>query len=342
MPTRRKPQPFDPGDLSQIVKQIRGEPCFCVPFLGAAVNVKDPARAYDGMLIGRELAGEILSTRDFLFLGPKGDRENLAKVALQYEIRTNRKDLVSKLKYLIPDDDHEPSPLLRTLARLPFELIVSTNYDRLMERALEMEGKKEGKDFITIVQPTSGWDLRADPDLDSKFKDWSAFEGLLLYKIHGSFRGRATRKPQAKPPAGAGAPEPDPAGPLIITEEDYIEFMIAMGHDDHERVGIPQCIRSRMQQKMLLFLGYGLEDWDIRALYKGLIDSLDRSEQRDSFAIQKNASPLWQSFWNKRNILVRNFDLYQFADELHQQYFQAPLQWSPAVPASSEPAEKSE
>src|SRR5437868_6695306 len=120
--------PFDPTELSQIVAQIRRQPCFCVPFLGAAVNVKDPARAYNGMLIGKDLASEILNTKDFRFLGPDGDRANLAKVALQYELRTTREDLVSKLKYLIPDDDHEPSPLLRTLAKLPFKLIVSTNY----------------------------------------------------------------------------------------------------------------------------------------------------------------------------------------------------------------------
>ncbi len=323
------PDPFDPGELVQIVANIRKDPCLCVPFLGAAVNVKDPDRSYDGMLIGRDLANEILSTKDFLFQGEPGDQANLAKVSLQYELRNTRSDLVSRLKYLIPDDDHQPSTLLRTLARLPFKLIVSTNYDRLMERALALEGKEEGKDFMTIVQPTGGWDLRADPSLMDKFNQWSQFKGLLLYKIHGSFRGKATRSA----PADADG-ESNTKCPLIITEEDYIEFMTAMGHDDHERVGIPQCVRSRMQRQMFLFLGYGLEDWDIRALYKGMFDSLDTFNRRDSFAIQRNPKPLWQSFWNKRNVLVRNFDLYQFAEELHQAYFGSPLQWSPATPPS--------
>jgi hypothetical protein len=319
--------PFDEGDLAQIVSHIRRQPCHCVPFLGAAVNVRDAGRSYPGMLLGRDLAGEFLKTPDFTFVGPVSDRENLAKVTLQYEIRNSRGDLVNRLKTLIPDDDHSPSPLLRTLARMPFKLIVSTNYDRLMERALMMEGKQPGRDFLRIVQPPAGWDIRANPQLTEKFLEWAEFEGLILYKIHGSFLGSAT---SATPPA-AGAHYSD--NPLIITEEDYIQFMTAMGHDDHERVGIPQCIRSRMTERMLLFLGYGLEDWDIRALYKGLIDSLDNFKKRDSFAIQKNANSLWQRFWNKRDVLVRNFDLYQFAEELHQAYFKEALNWSHEAPS---------
>lgn len=326
-PTPSGASPFDPAELNQIVSHIRRTPCYCVPFLGAAVNVRDPLRTYSGMLLGKDLAGEFLKADNFTFVGPESDRDNLAKVTLQYEIRNSRDDLIEKLKALMPDDDHEPSPLLRTLAKLPFRLIISTNYDRLMERALVMEGKQEGKDFLTIVQPPSGWDLRANKDLARRFDDWSQFDGLLLYKIHGSFLGRASRQIEAAAEAKVDCP-------LIVTEEDYIQFMTAMGHDDHERVGIPQSIRSRMQQRMLLFLGYGLEDWDIRALYKGLIDSLENFRRRDSFAIQKDANNLWQTFWNKRSVLVRNYDLYQFADELHQAYFRAPLSWSPSAPVT--------
>jgi hypothetical protein len=37
---------------------------------------------------------------------------------------------------VLDDEDIEPSPLLRTLAALALKLVVTTNYDRLLERAL--------------------------------------------------------------------------------------------------------------------------------------------------------------------------------------------------------------
>ena len=242
-------------------------------------------------------------------------------------MRRNRTDLTNFLKRQICDDDCDPSPLLRTLAKIPFPLIVTTNYDRLMEAALRLEGKEEGKDFITLVQPPTGWDLLNDRQLSGKFEDWTAFPGTLVYKIHGSFSGTATVKKEK------WIAETVPS-PVVITEEDYITFMTVMGAETAERIGVPPFIRSRMANSMLLFLGYGLEDWDIRGLYNGLIQSIPSYSRRDSFAIQKDATSLWQTFWTKRNILVRNYDLYGFAQELHEARFGERPDWA-LTPAGS-------
>ena len=330
-----KPVPlFDSGDLNQIIMHINMDPCRCVPFLGAGVNAESlEYPEYEGLLLGGGLASEFLKIPNFNYQGPESQHGNLAKVTLQFEMRTSRTNLIQMLKGLIPDDDRQPSPLLRTLAKLKLRLIVTTNYDRLMELALKLEGKVEGKDFITIVQPPSGWDIRKFPQLLDQFDKWAEFEGLLLYKIHGSFNGPASRKPLAPL-----APKDPPKSPLIITEEDYIEFMTAMGARDGERVGVPDCIRDRMQRNMLLFLGYGLEDWDIRAIYKGLIDSLDKDDKRESFAIQKEPNELWKRFWSHRSVNVKEFNLYKFATEFHLAYFGKPLEWPPlptALPAQA-------
>jgi len=309
-----------------------GDVCQCIPFLGAGVNVSSDDPAYVGLPLGSHLANLFLSEPFFTLVGKQSDRENLAKVSQQYDMKRNRSDLTNWLKRNIPDDDHEPSPLLRALAKFKFPLIVTTNYDRMMEQALRLEGKKEGTDFITVVQPPAGWDLLAEPRLLEQFGDWAAFPGTVVYKIHGSFVGPATRQP------GKFVPETNPS-PLVITEEDYIGFMTVMGTSSTDRVGIPDFVRSRILNSMLLFLGYGLEDWDIRGLYNGLIQSIPPYQRRDSFAIQKNATQLWQDFWTKRHVLVRNYDLYQFAAELHQGCFNAPLNWAPlsAAPQPESP-----
>src|ERR1700692_3240622 len=38
--------------------------------------------------------------------------------------------------------------------------------------------------------------------------------------------------------------------------------------------------------RRLLFLGYSLEDWDFRTLYRGLIEVLPEDDRRTAFAIQ--------------------------------------------------------
>jgi hypothetical protein len=319
--------PFEFGELNQIVSYIKGAVNQCVPFLGAGVNVTSEDPAYSGLPLGGHLANLFLAEPYFTFVGKESDRGNLAKVSQQYEMRRTRSDLTNWLKRQIPDDDHEPSPLLRVLATLNFRLIVTTNYDRMMERALRQTGKKEGIDFLTIVQPPTGWDLLAEPTLFERFADWAAFSGTIIYKIHGSFVGTATRREdnwvtEIKP------------SPIVITEEDYIAFMTIMGTASPERIGIPEFLRSRMLNSMLLFLGYGLEDWDIRGLYNGLIHDIPPYQRRDSFAIQHDASNLWQNFWNKRNVLVRNYDLYRFAAELYEACCQTPLKRTPPDAAS--------
>ena len=53
---------------------------------------------------------------------------DLPRVALHAEVRVGKKSLVARLKEILKDgEDVEPSLLLRTLARLPFRLIITMN-----------------------------------------------------------------------------------------------------------------------------------------------------------------------------------------------------------------------
>jgi hypothetical protein len=73
-----------------------------------------------------------------------------------------------------------------------------------------------------------------------------------------------------------------------------------------------------MVDSSLLFLGYSLEDWDFRTLYKGLVEQLPVRKQRISFALQKDPPPFWESYWASKHVKIYNVDLYEFADELRQ------------------------
>ena len=230
---------------------------------------------------------------------------DLPRVALHIEARPGgRNQLLTLLADILPDKEREPSPLLTTLAQLPFRLIVTTNYDRLMERAFKQETNIEP---IVVVQPTRGFKPKKQREWEQKLAQLVPAtpsargndEPLILYKIHGTFGD-------------------DEAG-LVISEEDYIGFPTVAGTDS--RRGMPPLIRQMVVDGNLLFLGYSLEDWNFRAIYKGLIEPLPDSKKRMSFAIQRRPSEFWANFWAKppKNVTIYDKDLYTFADELRQE-----------------------
>jgi hypothetical protein len=319
----------------------------CVPFLGAAANVS--VKGYRGLPLGRDialrffeeltglesfdpadfdpgqLADELLGKLDGLdttdprvvelvtsvrprlakladintrFARYADLRQlrmlDLARVALHMRVQNDMPGLLERLQKLLPDEERRPSKLLRTLAGLPIPLIITTNYDNLMERAL---GKRPHR---VVVQPVDGF--KDNDDWAELQQDLAITDDRIVYKIHGSFRD----------PKNSGQPSR-----VIITEEDYIQFLTVVGR---EVGGIPTPIKAMIQEGTLLFLGYGLEDWDFRTIFKGLVESLEPSERRRAFAFQKNPPDFWVKFWEKKDVTIYNVDLYEFADELENQW----------------------
>lgn len=202
---------LDSGDWRFIIKRIQeGE---CVFFLGAGANVKSADYDYPGLPLGGAVAFRIME----MWMGLKGvdlkqatrvvthkkitdaspryddltrvGLENLARVALHVESREDFKDLFGYLKDILPDEECNPSPLLDTLARIPspqqptyppFRLIVTTNYDSLLEKALDFYKR----DYKVIVQRPEGFDEKTQQELENELAGYS---GLVVYKIHGSF-----------------------------------------------------------------------------------------------------------------------------------------------------------
>ncbi|HEX8922170.1 MAG TPA: SIR2 family protein, partial [Pyrinomonadaceae bacterium] len=108
--------------------------------------------------------------------------ENLARVALHAEVvyRGDYDYFITVLRGIIADAGREPSKLLRTLAPLPCGLIVTTNYDRLMEQALE----EIERPYELVEQPIAGFDPDEQVELQARL---SKPGGVILYKIHGTF-----------------------------------------------------------------------------------------------------------------------------------------------------------
>lgn len=237
-------------DWSSIIAGIRRGNC--VPFLGAGVNAR--ADDYEGLPLGGEVArrllGEIIGDKtsafdeliqiesqaldDYKHLLRVG-AQDLARVSLHIQVKSGNPRLLELLEEMLVNRTLRPSRLLTTLARLPVRLIVTTNYDDLMERAF---GSERRPDPLVIVQPVDGFspkeqrawtrDLSALGTLDVRPRRDD--EPAILYKIHGSFTHGGRQ----------GTPGTDP---LIVTEQDYIDFLSIAGSGGK---GVPRQISGML------------------------------------------------------------------------------------------------
>ena len=142
------------------------------------------------------------------------------------------------------------------LAALPLPAYVTTGSDDLLTRALRARGK----------QPEVGmfpWhrELSKLPDPFARDPDYEpSVKRPLVYHLFG----RLTT-PRS----------------LVLTQDDYFDFLLAARNPEfHDR--IPGWLRERFNDSGLLFLGFELEEWAFRAVFRTLLQQ-EGSGARDDY-----------------------------------------------------------
>jgi len=147
----------------------------CVLFVGAGISMGE-----GGLPSGQQLAKELAQRCDY-----PGDDLSLPRVAQYYADTIGKPELLQYVCQRIRETRRKPMETHKLIAALPFKIIVSTNYDCLIERALEAAGKP----FNVIVT-------------DKQVSSWD--EGKVnLLKIHGCVSQWES---------------------IVITKDDYWEF----------------------------------------------------------------------------------------------------------------------
>ncbi|MBC8265243.1 MAG: SUMF1/EgtB/PvdO family nonheme iron enzyme [Anaerolineales bacterium] len=147
----------------------------CVLFVGAGISM-----GKGGLPGGWQLAKELAERCDY-------PRDGLAldRVAQYHEDTIDRPSLLQYVCQRIREARHEPMETHQLIAALPLKIIVSTNYDCLIERALEAADIPYN--VIVTDKQVSSWDERK----------------VNLLKIHGCVTQWES---------------------IVITEDDYSEF----------------------------------------------------------------------------------------------------------------------
>lgn len=255
---------FEEKDWDVLLPRIRGG--YCTPFLGAAVN-------YGFLPLGCEIAETWALDHKF----PLKYKDDLAKVAQYLAVTradyTYPKELI--LKKLDADqkpfdfnDDSEP---LNVLAKLPFPVYVTTNYDHLLYTAVEHHGRSLGREpaFELCKWNNSS---KLQPNL---FKRGSKFRPTaqtpVIYHLHGH---RSV------------------VDSIVLTEDDYLDFLVSMSNDINKF--LPARIQEAITGSSVMFIGYSLADIDFRVLFRGLQSNLPAALKKLSITVQlpyEDASP---------------------------------------------------
>ncbi len=154
--------------------------------------------------------------------------------------------------------------IFRVLARLPLPIYITTNTgdlltDALREVAVEVDGVKKQKEPVVELCRWSD-SLAALPSTFDAERDYRpSVERPLVFHLFGRLG------------------EPDS---LVITEDDYFDYLIGVtGNNDL----IPGVVRAALVNSALLFLGFGLDDWDFRVLFRSIINR-QGSRRRNLYA----------------------------------------------------------
>jgi hypothetical protein len=291
-----------------------------IPFLGAGVNLCDRSSTREDwdpssnlLPSGWELTRYLASRHRF----PKKERVlDLLRVSQYVEVKSAKGTLYDDLHVLF-NRDFTPTSVHRLLASLPsirlkkrygnrFQVILTTNYDDVLERAFN--DAREPFDLVIYEAKAKSesfggfWHRSSDGTVNRRIKSPNAYSGLkgertVILKIHGAVE------------RGEDSADRDS---YVISEDDYIDYMASERALD--RFPIP--IKEKLKVSSFLFLGYALRDWNMRILLRRIWQ--DQPLDQQSWAVAKNIDALDRLFWSKRHVTIIDADLAEFVKTLQE------------------------
>lgn len=269
-----------------------------VPFLGAGANLcdrPDDASWEPGRFApsGGELAQTLATGSRY----PDPDLD-LLRVS-QYVDAILGEGRLYRMLHAVFDSNYPPTSLHRFFARLPAALrarghpqllLLTTNYDDLLERALADAGEHFDVVWYEAKRgPLHGRFLHRAPDGDvtpierpNEYTGLAVGDRTVILKLHGAV-DRSSVKGDS----------------YVITEDSYIDYLV--GGDVGAQ--IPFSLLERMAESHFLFLGYSMHDWNLRVI----LNRIWGAQQLDlkSWAVQREpahagAREVEQALWRDR------------------------------------------
>jgi SIR2-like domain/CHAT domain len=164
--------------------------------------------------------------------------------------------------------DRKGMEAYRVLARLPLSIYVSTNPDDLLAAALHAAGKEPVVEICRWKESLNTKEsLARFPSIYTEEKTYQpSVKRPLVYHLLGHFR-----EPKS----------------LVLTEDDFFDYLMRVNRPDGP---VPSAVESAWSRNALLFLGFHVEDWHFRVLFRSILNEERRYQPKDynSVAVQIN------------------------------------------------------
>ena len=234
------PPPLDEDlpQVAQFVAKMRGE-----GFL------RDRLRDFVGRRIVDNFRDKLTAS-----LGP----EWLARVEKKTDDPAALGELVREVGRLAREDRHEGH---NVLASLPLPLYLTTELSGLLADAVQGTkpagslAKRLGSDEPRVpVSESFRWTSRAGVEWGGMPSSDPAeiagtVERPLIYSLFGQLERR---------------------GSVVLSEDDYLEFLTSFSNRD-KQASIPHQVLDALVDTSLLFVGFRIDDWDFRVLFRAIL-----------------------------------------------------------------------
>jgi hypothetical protein len=312
--------------FNRVVRALTTQRVGLIPVLGAGVNLWARTREEQwqpgaSLPDGQELAGYLARDAEY----PPERGIDLARVSQWIRVFEGALPLYVRLRDIVTVQEWPLTPLHKLLARLPrelrdrgykrpYQLLITTNYDDLLERAYDEAGEEYDLVVYAAHGDHKGFFLHYAPGAAEPrpIKAPNEYEGLTLrersviLKIHG-----------------ACFPDRDEQDSFVITEDHYIDYL---AHPDAARF-FPTTLLAQMMHSAFLFLGYGLKDWNVRVILRRLWG--DRELDVASWAVQRDVDDLEHRTWTARGVELIDATLEEYTEGLERVVDE--LEGAPAV-----------
>src|SRR5919204_234323 len=287
-----------------------------VPFLGAGVNLcgrpaDTPWKRGEFYPSGTELAKHLAEHFDY----PPEEDHDLERISQYVSIMTGSGPLYETLHEIF-DADYPPTILHAFLAQLPairaerespirHQLIVTTNYDDAMERALQAAGEAfdlvtycaDGENRGKFLHWAHGEDEARLIERPNEYADISLEDRSVVLKIHGLVDRKSLDWEYDS---------------YVITMDHYLDYLARYELSNL----IPVTLAAKLKKSHFLFLGYSLRDFNLNVILRRLWGEQKLSYK--SWAVQLNPSLLDQEIARTRGIDIVDVKLDEYVQELEQ------------------------
>lgn len=275
-----------------------------IPFLGSGASLPDDMDdQWEDRRFPRadELAVALAKQSGY----PDDAPIDLAQIAQYYGAVSGRQRLTRFLHDIFVCEQ-EPTSLHLFLARtMRRGIIITTNYDQLVERAF---GERPHDVVVHAV----------DADLKERvwLKRWEDPGPELVAPRTLSVNGES--RPLIYKMHGTADPRDEVPDEYLITEDDYVDFLSRMSR----QTALPSPVGEALKKSTILFLGYGLRDWNLRVVLNGVSRQVTARRPRNKrvlgWAIQHQVSRVEQRAWADRGVNVWQLSISDFVSRLEE------------------------